>query len=63
MLIYSAAAYILCKKNTQALVAAGKETGLQINADKTKYMVMYQDQIAGQSHNIKIDDKSLERVE
>ena len=35
------------KKNTQALVFASKETGLEINADKTKYMVMSRDKNAG----------------
>jgi transcriptional antiterminator Rof (Rho-off) len=28
------------KKNTEALVVASKETRLEVNADKTKYMVM-----------------------
>jgi len=28
------------KKNTEALVDASKENGLEINADKTKYMEM-----------------------
>jgi len=42
---------------------ASKEIGLEVNADKTKYMVMSQDQIAGQSHNLKIDNSSFERVE
>jgi len=28
------------KKNAEALVVASKETGLEMNADKTKYMVM-----------------------
>jgi hypothetical protein len=27
----------IIKKNTEALVVASKETGLQVNADKTKY--------------------------
>ena len=35
------------KKNTEALIAASKETGLQVNAVKTKYMVMSGDQNAG----------------
>jgi hypothetical protein len=26
--------------NTEALVVAGKEFGLEVNADKSKYMVM-----------------------
>ena len=35
------------KKNTEALVVASKEIGLEVNADKTKYMVMPGDQNAG----------------
>ena len=35
------------KKNAEALVAATKETGLEVNADKTKYMIMSQDQTSG----------------
>jgi hypothetical protein len=51
------------KKNTEALVVATKEIGLEVNAEKTKYMVMSRNQNAGQNHNIKLDDKSYERVE
>jgi hypothetical protein len=51
------------KKNTEALVVASKETGLEVNADKTKYMVTSRDQNAGRSHNMKIDNSSFERVE
>jgi len=43
------------KEKHRGLVVASKEIGLEVNADKTKYMVMPQDQNAGQSHNIKID--------
>ena len=32
------------EKNIQALVVASKEIGLEVNADKTKYMFMSQDQ-------------------
>jgi len=35
---------------------------LEVNADKTKYMVMSGDQNAGQSHSIKTDNL-FERVE
>jgi hypothetical protein len=28
------------KKNTEALVVVSKETGIEVNADKTKYIVM-----------------------
>jgi hypothetical protein len=51
------------KKNTEALVVASKDTGLEVNAEKTKYMVMSRDQNAGQNISIKIDNKSFERVE
>ena len=40
-----------------------KETGLEVNADKTKYMVMSRDENAGRTHNIKIDNIAFERVE
>jgi hypothetical protein len=45
------------------MVVAGKETGLEVNADKIKYMVMSLDQNAGRSHNIKIDNSSFDGVE
>jgi hypothetical protein len=35
------------KKNAEALVVASKEIGLEVNADKPKYMVMPGDQNAG----------------
>jgi hypothetical protein len=51
------------KKNTEASVVASKEIGIEVNAEKTKYMVMSRNQNAGQNHNIKRDNKSFERVE
>jgi len=36
------------KKNAEALVFASKETGLQVNADKTKYLIRSHDQKEGQ---------------
>ena len=51
------------KENRESIAVANKETGLEVNADKTQYMVMSRDQNARQSHNIKIDYSSLERVE
>jgi hypothetical protein len=39
------------------------EIGLEVNADKTKYMVMCRDYKAGRSHNMKIDNSSFEGVE
>ena len=49
--------------NAEALVVATKETGLEVNADKTKYMIMSRDQNAGRSHSMKIDNSFIERVE
>jgi hypothetical protein len=37
----------IIKENAKALVVASNEIGLDINADKTKYLVMSQDQNAG----------------
>ena len=42
---------------------SSKEIELEVNADKTKYMVLSQYQNTGRSHNIKIDKSSLEMVE
>jgi len=50
------------KENAEALEVASKEIGLEINADKSKYMVMSRYQNTGQSHNIKIDNSSFDRV-
>jgi hypothetical protein len=50
-------------KSTEVFVAASKETGLEVNADKTKYMVMYRDQNARRSQNIKPDNETFEIVE
>ena len=51
------------KKNIEALVAATKEIGLEVNAHKTKYMIVSRDQNAGRIHSMKIDNSSIERVE
>jgi hypothetical protein len=51
------------KKNTEAGVVTSMEIGLEVNAEKNKYMVMSQDQNTGQNHNIKIDNKSFEWVQ
>jgi hypothetical protein len=51
------------KENAEALVDATKGTELEVNADKTKYMVMSQDQNAGRDDSVKIDNSSIERVE
>ena len=51
------------KENAEALLVATKENGLEVNAEKTKYMVMSRDRNAGQGHSVKIVSSSIERVE
>jgi len=51
------------KENAEALVDATKETGIEVNADKMKYMVMSRDRNAGRGHSVKIDNSYIERVE
>jgi hypothetical protein len=50
------------KKSTEAVVVASKDIGLEVNVEKTKYVVMPQDHNAGQNHNIEIGNKCFERV-
>jgi hypothetical protein len=49
-------------KNTQTLIDASKEAGLEVNVEKTKYMLVSWDQNAGQNREIKIDNRSFENV-
>jgi hypothetical protein len=51
------------KINAEALFVANMNIGVEVNAEKTKYVVMSGDQNAGQKHNIKIDHKYFEIVE
>ena len=51
------------KENAETLIESTKETGLEVNADKTKYMVMSRDQNAVRSYNMKTDNRSFEMVE
>jgi hypothetical protein len=50
------------KKNTQTLINASKEVGLEINIEKTKYMLLSRDQNVGQIRDIKIANRSFENV-
>ena len=51
------------KKNTESVVVASKEIGLEGNSDKTKYLDMSREKNNGSSQIIKLDDISSERVE
>jgi hypothetical protein len=50
------------RKYTDTLVTTIKDKGLEVRGDKTKYMVISQDQNAGQSHKIKTSNNCFERV-
>jgi hypothetical protein len=40
------------KKNTQTSIDAGKEVGLKVNTEETKYMLPSRQQNAGQNYDI-----------
>jgi hypothetical protein len=50
------------KKNTETLIDANKEAGLEINIEKTKCMLLYNYQNAGQNHDIKTANRLFENV-
>jgi len=53
----------ILKENAETLVAATREVGLEVNADITKYMVMFRDQNAGRIHSVRVDNIIFDRVE
>jgi hypothetical protein len=48
------------KKNTEALLDASKEVGLEVNREKSKYMLMSRSQKIGQKHSINLANSSFE---
>jgi hypothetical protein len=50
------------KKNTETLIDASQEVGIEINVEKTKYMLVSHHQNVGQNRDIKIANKSFENV-
>ncbi|KAJ4450520.1 hypothetical protein ANN_01947 [Periplaneta americana] len=51
------------RENTEILLEASKSVGLEVNPEKTKYMIMSRDQNIVRNGNIKIGDLSFEEVE
>jgi hypothetical protein len=47
------------KKDTEALLDASKEVGLEANLERTKYILMSRSQKIGQKHSIKIANMSF----
>jgi hypothetical protein len=50
------------KKNTETLIDASKEVGLEINTEKTKYMLLSHHQNVRQNRNIKTANRLFENV-
>jgi hypothetical protein len=49
-------------KNSEALLDASKEIGIEVNSEKTKYIFMSCNQTAGQSNYIRVANKSFVEV-
>jgi hypothetical protein len=49
-------------KNTETLIGASKEVGLEINVEKTKYVLLSRHQNAGQNRDIELANRSFENV-
>jgi hypothetical protein len=52
---------VAINKNTQ-IIDASKEVGLEVNVEKTKYMLVPREQNIGQNLEIKIGNRSFENV-
>jgi hypothetical protein len=50
------------KKNTETLIDASKEVGLEVNAEKTKYMFLSLLLNARQNHDMKVANRCFENV-
>jgi hypothetical protein len=50
------------QRNTNALLDASKGVGLEVNPEKTKYMLVSRCQKAGQRQSVKIGNRSFESV-
>jgi hypothetical protein len=49
-------------KNTQTIIDASREVGLDVNVEKSKYMLVSRDLNAGQNREIKIGNSSFENM-
>jgi hypothetical protein len=48
------------EKNTETLIVVSREVGLEINVEKTKYMLLSRHENAGRNRDIKIANRSFE---
>ena len=52
----------MVKKNTETFLIPSNEIGLEVNVEKTKYMVMSQGQHVGQNQDMMTGNKSFKKV-
>jgi hypothetical protein len=50
------------KRRTETLIDTSKKGSLELNVEKTKYMLVSRDQTAGQNRDMNIANKSFENV-
>jgi hypothetical protein len=50
------------KKTTETIIDASKEVGLEINVEKSKYMLLSPHQNVGQNQDIRIANRLFENV-
>jgi hypothetical protein len=50
------------KENSESLLEASRDIGLEINAERTKYMIMSRHLNSGQNQNIRIANEAFEKV-
>jgi hypothetical protein len=50
------------KDNTETLLEASKDVGLEINAEKTKYMIMSHHPSLGQNQSLRIANELFENM-
>jgi hypothetical protein len=52
----------IINKNTRTLIDASNEVGLEVNLEKTKYMLVFCEQNADQNQDMRIGNRSFENV-
>jgi hypothetical protein len=52
----------IIKENSETILEVSWDIGLEINAQKTKYMIMSRHPNSGQNHNTRIANESFENV-